>query len=115
MPNAQVGEHLWLGHNHGGAAALTPGEDVLVGQHQQEVAQVVWRAAQPILEAQHEGAGVLRLLHRQVFQNRRQGIEQLQHRVLEAGAAGLLALFHEAGNGALALAQLGHREGAELV
>ena len=34
---------------------------------------------------------------------------------MEPCAAGLLALFHEAGDGALALAQLGHGEGAELV
>ena len=38
VPDAQVGEHLGLGHNHGGAvcrfSGAAPGEDVLVGQHQ---------------------------------------------------------------------------------
>ena len=115
VPDAQVGEDLGISHLDLGTVLAVAGEDVLVRQHQQEVPEVVRGTAQPVLEAEHEGAGVLRLLHRQVLQHRRQGVEQLQHGVLEPGAAGLLALFHEAGDGRLALTELGHREAAQLV
>ena len=45
----------------------------------------------------------------------RQRAHELQHAVLEAAAAGLAALLHEGRDGALALAQLRHGEGAQLV
>ena len=115
MPDAEIWEHNRLGDGEFRAIGFAPGIHIFIGQHQQEVTQVVGRATKPILETEHEGAGVLGLLHRQILQYRGQGIEQLEHGVLEASAARLLALFHEAGNGALALTQLGHRKTAQLV
>ena len=45
----------------------------------------------------------------------RESPEQLEHALLEAGAILGLLLFHEVGDDALALAQVGHGEGANLV
>lgn len=117
MPDAQVGKHHRIGHLQLGAVGIAARVHVFIGQHQQEVAQILRCPAQPVLEAEHERAGILRLLHRQVLEHRWQGVQELEHRVLEAGggAALLLALLHELGDGALALAELGHREGAQLV
>ena len=116
VPDAEVGEHFGLRHLHCGAfLAFCSWEDVLVRQHQQEVAQVVGGTAQPVLEAEHEAAGILRLLNRQVLENGGQRVQQLEHRVLEASTSGFLPLLHEACDGALALTELGHREAAQLV
>ena len=110
MPDAQIGKHHRVGHLQLGPVRIAAWEYIFIGQHQQEVAQVVRRSPQPVLEAEHEGARILRLLHRQILEHRRQGVEQLEHGVLEPrrGAALLLALLHELGDGALALAELGH-------
>jgi len=43
-------------------------------------------SAQPILKAEHEGAGILRPSPPQILKNRGQGVEQFQHRVLESPA-----------------------------
>ncbi len=116
VPDAQIREDLRLGHLHRRPPLTLSGrEDVLVRQHQQEVAQVVRRSSQPVLEAEHEAAGVLSLLDRQVLENGGQRVQQFEHGVLKAGATRFLPLFHETGDGALALTQLGHREAAELV
>ena len=90
-------------------------EDIFVRQHQQEIAQIVRCSTQPILEAEHEAARVLRLLNGQIFENSGQRVQELEHGVLETGAASFLSLFHEASNRALALSELSHREAAELV
>ena len=115
MPDALIWKHHRFSDLEAGPIVFAFGIDVFVGQHQQEVAQVVRRASQPVLEAEHEAAGVLGFFNRQVLEHRWQGVQQLQHRVLEAGSTGLLALAHEVGDGALALAELGHREAAQLV
>ena len=116
VPDAEVGEHFGLRHLHCRALlTFCSWEDVFVRQHQQEVAQVVGGTAQPVLEAEHEAAGILRLLNRQVLENGGQRVQQLEHRVLEAGTSGFLPLLHEACDGALALTELGHREAAQLV
>ena len=116
VPDAEVGEHFGLRHVHRWTLLTFCGwEDVLVRQHQQEVAQVVGSTAQPVLEAEHEAAGILRLLDRQVLEDGGQRVQQLEHRVLETSTSGLLPLLHEACNGALALTELGHREAAQLV
>ena len=116
MPDPEVRENLRLSHLHLRARlTLRDGEDIFVRQHQQEIAQVVWCSPQPVLKAEHEAARVLRLLHGQIFENRWQGVQQFEHGVLKTGTTGFLPLLHEAGNGAFALAKLGHGEAAELV
>ena len=116
MPDPQIREHFRLGNLHRWTLlAFCRREDVLVRQHQQEVLQVVWRSPEPVLEAEHETAGILRLLNRQVLENSRKRVQKLEHGVLETSTTGLLPLFHEAGDRALALAQLSHGKAAELV
>ena len=116
VPDAQVWEDLRLSNLHG-RAVIPFGwrEDIFIRKHQEEVAEVVRRSTQPVLEAEHEAAGVLSLFDRQILENRWQRVQQLEHRVLETGTPGLLAFFMEAGDGALALAELGHGEAAQLV
>ncbi len=116
MPNPQIREHLRLRHLHSRTLfTLNSWKNVFVGQHQQEIPEVVRRSAQPILKTEHEASRVLCLLHWQVFENSRKRVEELEHGVLKASSAGFFPLFHEAGNGALALPKLRHRKGAELV
>ena len=74
VPDPLVGEYHRFGNGEVFAAAVSPWINVFIGQHQQHVAEVVWRSPQPILKAEHEGAGVLGLFHRQIFENRGQGI-----------------------------------------
>ena len=64
MPDAQIREYLGLRHLHRRPLRIPPGENVLIGEHQQEVAQVIRRAAQPILKTKHEGASILCFLYR---------------------------------------------------
>ena len=116
MPNAKVREDLGLRHLHRWTfISFRCRKDVLVRQHQQEIAQVVGRTPQPVLKAQHEAAGILRFFNRQVLENGGQRVQQLEHGVLETGASGFLPLLHEASNGALALTELRHGEAAQLV
>ena len=87
VPDTQIGEDLRIGY--GKLRAVVPfrcREDVLIRKHQEEVAEVVGCSSQPVLEAEHEAASVLCLLHRQVLQHRGQGVEQLEHGVLEASS-----------------------------
>ena len=116
VPDPQIWEHLRISHLHGRTIFTFRGwEDVFIRKHQQEVAEVVGSASQPILKTQHEAASILRLLYGQVLEHRGQGVQELEHRVLEPGSTRLLPLLHEASDGALALSQLGHREAAQLV
>ncbi len=67
------------------------------------------------MKTEHEAAGVLRFLDRQILEHRWQGVQKFEHGVLKPCATSFLSLFHEAGNRALALAELRHREAAKLV
>ncbi len=78
MPNPHVGIGDGIVVAEGGMAVIASGfaiarQHVLIRQHQQEVFQVLRRTTQPVLEAEHEVAGILRLINRQVLQHRRQG------------------------------------------
>ena len=116
VPDAQIWEHFRLGHLHRGAfIAFRCREDVFIRQHQQKIPQIVRRAPEPVLETEHEAAGILSLLHRQILENGGESVQELEHGVLEPGPTGLLPLLHEAGDGTLALPQLSHREAAQLV
>ena len=109
MPDAEIWEDFRIGDiQRWTFRTFGRWEDVFVRQHQQEVAQVIRRSPKPILKTEHEAAGILRLLHGQVLENRRQRVQQFEHGVLEASASGFLPLLHEAGDRALALTQLGH-------
>ncbi len=111
VPNTHIG----IGDGLGIAGIKTLFKDVFVGQHQQKVFEVRLRAAQPVLEAEHEVAGILGFFDGQVFKDGGQGAQELEHRVLEAGTGVFFALAHELSDGALGLTQLSHRKTAQLV
>ena len=69
VPDADVREELGL--QHVDVRALERWH-ILCGRVQQQVLQILSVAAQPVLQALHKIARVLRLLARQKFQHRRQ-------------------------------------------
>ena len=116
MPDTEVGEHLGFCYLHRWTfVSISRWEDIFVSQHQQEITQVVGGSAQPVLEAEHEAAGVLCFLNRQVLEDGGQRVQKLEHRVLETSPSCFLPLLHEACNGTLALTELSHRKAAQLV
>mmetsp|Transcript_14046 Transcript_14046/g.52677 ORF Transcript_14046/g.52677 Transcript_14046/m.52677 type:complete len:553 (-) Transcript_14046:271-1929(-) len=90
-------------------------DDELVRQVQDHALDVLGAAAEPVLEAHHERAGILGLVTGQVFQHLRERAQQLQHAFLEGSLVVLALLLHEVGDDALGLAQVVHRELPDLV
>ena len=110
VPDAGVGERLGLRNLH---LHILEGGDVRLGDHEEEVLEVIGGTAEPVLEGVHEVAGILGLVGGEVLEHLGEGAHELEHALLEA--AGLLLLLHEGRDGGLGLAELRHGEGAELV
>mmetsp|Transcript_5701 Transcript_5701/g.23522 ORF Transcript_5701/g.23522 Transcript_5701/m.23522 type:complete len:1185 (+) Transcript_5701:1625-5179(+) len=81
VPDADVGERLGLGNLH--LHVLERG-DVRLGDHEEEVLEVVRAAAEPVLQGVHEVAGVLGLVGGEVLEHLGEGAHELEHALLEA-------------------------------
>ena len=71
--------------------------------------------SKPVLERHHEGAGIGGLVTGEELEDLGQGAEELEHALLKGRSVILLLLLHEVGNDGLALAEVLHGEGADLV
>ena len=110
VPDARLRHRLGLGNLH--VHVLERGH-VRLGDHEQEVLEVVRGPAEPVLQRVHEVARVLRLVRGEVLEHLGERAHELEHALLEP--ARLLLLLHEGRDGGLGLAELRHGEGAELV
>ena len=110
VPDARLRHSLGLGNLH--VHVLERGH-VRLGDHEQEVLEVVRGPAEPVLQRVHEVARVLRLVRGEVLEHLGERAHELEHALLEP--ARLLLLLHEGRDGGLGLAELRHGEGAELV
>ena len=88
---------------------------IILGKHQQEIFEVLGRATEPILEAQHKVASILRLVHRHIFENLRQGLHNLEHTVLKRTPRFFFALPHKLRDRTFGLPQIFHAEAAHLI
>ena len=88
---------------------------IILGKHQQEIFQILSRAAEPILEAQHKVASILRLVHRHIFENLRQGLHNLEHTVLKRTPRFFFALTHKLRDRTLGLPQIFHTEATHFI
>mmetsp|Transcript_3229 Transcript_3229/g.10853 ORF Transcript_3229/g.10853 Transcript_3229/m.10853 type:complete len:521 (+) Transcript_3229:2840-4402(+) len=110
VPDADIREHLGFGD---GDIHPLERRDVRLGNHQQEVLQVVRGTAEPVLQRVHKVTSISRLVRRQVLQHLGQRAHELQHALFET--ARLLLLAHKGRNGRLRLTELSHGERTELV
>mmetsp|Transcript_12196 Transcript_12196/g.42428 ORF Transcript_12196/g.42428 Transcript_12196/m.42428 type:complete len:242 (+) Transcript_12196:3391-4116(+) len=113
MPDADVGEEdrrgdLFLLHH---LAVI----DIGVGHVEKHRLQVLGGSSEPVLEREHEGPRVLRLVGRQELEHLGEGAEELEHRALERGSVLLPLLLHELTDDGLRLSHLSHGEGSDLV
>mmetsp|Transcript_7683 Transcript_7683/g.17535 ORF Transcript_7683/g.17535 Transcript_7683/m.17535 type:complete len:389 (-) Transcript_7683:291-1457(-) len=113
MPDADVGEE------DGGSDLLLLHHlsviDVGVGHVEKHRLEVLGRPTQPVLEGEHEGPRVLRLVRRQELEHLGEGAEKLEHGALERRSVLLPLLLHEFSDDGLRLSHLRHGEGSDLI